>query len=75
VKRTKSSRKETKEKAMNYEVYYEIGVGPQTIKDTMIVNADSKERAVEFAGDTLNQEYNQGEHQNDVVLLVCEVVD
>jgi hypothetical protein len=59
---------------MNYTVHYQIGVGSEVIEDEMIVDADSEERAVEFAGDTLDQEYNQGEHKNNVVLLVCEVV-
>jgi hypothetical protein len=59
---------------MNYTVHYEIGVGSQIIEDEMIVSAESEERAVEFAGDLLDQEHNQGENKNDVVLLVCEVV-
>lgn len=60
---------------MNYTVEYEIGVGSERISGEMVVDADSKERAVEFAGDTLDQEYNQGENKNNVVLLSCAVVD
>lgn len=59
---------------MNYTVHYEIGVGPKVIEDEMLVSADSEERAIEFAGNLLDQEHNQGENLNDVVLLVCEVV-
>jgi len=58
----------------NYTVHYELGVGSEVIDDTMSVEAVSEERAIEFCGQTLDQEYNHGEHENDVVLLVCEVV-
>jgi hypothetical protein len=56
---------------MNYTVHYEISVGEKTIEDDMVVDAESEERAVEFAGNSLNQEYGQ----SNGVLLVCEVVE
>jgi hypothetical protein len=59
---------------MNYTVHYELGVGSEIIEDEMIVDADSEERAIEFCGQLLDQEYNHGENENNVVLLVCEVV-
>lgn len=58
---------------MEYTVHYELGVGDRVIEDDMLVEAVSEERATEFCGQLLDQQYNQGENENDVVLLSCEV--
>jgi hypothetical protein len=59
---------------MEYTVHYEIGVGSEIKSGNMVVDAVSEDRAIEFCGQMLDQEYNHGEHENDVVLLACEVV-
>jgi hypothetical protein len=58
---------------MEYTVHYEIGVGDKVIEDDMLVAAESEARAVEFCGQMLDQQYNSGKNENDVVLLSCEV--
>jgi len=52
----------------NYTVHYELSVNGKVIEDDMIVEAVSEERAVEFCGQVLDQQYDE-----DAVLLTCEV--
>lgn len=50
-----------------YTVKYEIEVNGKVVEDEMVVEANSEERATEYAAGMLDQQYD------DSVLLECQV--
>lgn len=53
---------------MEYTVHYEIEVNGKVIEKDMVVEANSDDRAQEYAAGILDQQYDES------ILLECEVV-
>lgn len=70
VEIVEESEEDKKEVEMSFEVEYEVQRFGESVQGSMWVNASDEARAVQFAGDILDQE----KEDEDELLLSCQVV-